>query len=433
MNTYDDYANEYEREVEEFEDNYYNNGNNNSYKKGLIIKIIIIIICVILLVWLLLLLKNSKGKNVVYDEKLHIENVTKVRLASERYFFLNNNLPDNGQDNQISLKTLIDNKLIDEVVDANKKVCNDDKSKISLSKGNNYILRINLSCSTNENEEVYFYDLENLACKNCDGNTYMDGSNGVPPKEDEQQEQQEETGFSCKEWSNWQREKVNDSSLTERVRVLVKGVKKGNTTTKKVYGDWSEYILNPILEEPGVEVEKMDKVETQWSDNKETTSYIEESDTIKIVDTRTTGGGSRSYCASGYSKSGSICVSDKVYTADLTPSQYNSLYVINKPCNDVKTEYISGKYILMRKGCKYRLTDSLKTSSSPSVTTYIYQELEENTVTYYRYRTVSEETITEDDVYTTELYEENKLPEGYTKVSGSEIYEYSYKVTVCEK
>ena len=435
MKTYDDYANDYEKEVAEYEEDYYGNNNYNYEKKrNIIIKVIIIIVCVILLIWLFSLLLKS-NRNIKYDEKLHMENVTKVRLASERYFFIDNNLPIDGEVKQINLKTLVDKKLIDDIVDANNKVCSDDKTKISLTKNSTYVLRINLSCSTLENEEIYFYDLNNYACKNCDGNTYMDGKSNVPQKEDNNNSKEEviETGYSCKEWSKWQSEREVDPSLIERVRVFVKGVKKGNTSTVKTYGEWSDYILNPILEEDNIEVEKTEKIETKWSDNKETTNYIENSDKVRVVDKRVSGGGSSSYCSSGYSKSGNICVSNKIYTADLTPSQYNSYHVINKPCNDSVTEKINGKFVLVRKGCKYRLTDSLKTSSNPSVTTYIYQELEEYPVTYYRYRTVTIENVSEDDVYTTDYYEEDKLPEGYEKVPGSEKIEYSYKVKVCEK
>lgn len=436
MKTYDDYANDYQKEVAEYEDNYDNYSDYNNYndykKRNIILKVIIMIICIILLIWLFTLLRNS-NRSVVYDEKLHLDNVTKVRLASEKYYFIDNNLPSDGEVKQISLKTLIDKGLIEDIVDANKKVCNDDKSKISLTKNTTYVLRINLSCSTEENEEIFFYDLENYACKNCDGNTYMDGKSNVPKKEEPQKEETIEIGYSCKEWSNWQSERVSDPSLSERVRTLVKGVKYGTTSTLTTYGDWSEYILNPILEEDNIEIEKTNKIETRWSENKETKKNITNSDKVRIIDTRTSGGGTSSYCASGYSKSGNICVSDRVYTADLTPSQYNSYHVINKPCNDSKTEYINGKFVLVRKGCKYRLTDSLKTRSNPSSTTYIYQELEEYPVTYYRYRTVTKETIKEDDIYTDDYYEENNLPEGYEKIPGTEKTEYSYKVTVCEK
>ncbi len=431
MNTYDDY----EKEVAEYE-NYYDNYNSGFNKRNLIIKIIIIIVCIGLLIWLFALLKNN-NRNIVYDENLHNSNVEKVRLAAEKYFFIDNNLPVNNT-KTINLKTLIDKGLVEEIVDANKKVCNDNKSTIFLSKNSSYVLTINLSCSTDEKEEIFFYDLTNLSCQNCNGKTIMDGKN-IKPKDDKPivepviNEPVVESGYSCKEWSNWQSEREDNEMLSERVRTLVKGVKKGETITKKVYGNWSEYILNPILEEANIEIEKMEKVESKWSENKETTSPITSSDKIKIVDTRTTGGESNSYCASGYSRSGNICVSDAIYTADLTPSQYNSYYVINKPCNDSKTEYQNGKFVLVRKGCRYRLTDSLKTSSSPSVTTYVYQELEEYPVTYYRYRDVKTETIKQDDIYTTEYFEENNLPQGYEKVPGSEKKEYSYKISVCEK
>ena len=435
MKTYDDYFDEYQNEVEEYEN--YNN-EINDYKKNLIFKIIIIIVCVILLIWLFLLLKNN-NKSIVYDETLHMENITKVRLAAEKYFFNENNLPKNNESKKINLKTLINKGLINDIVDANNKVCSDNNSMISLTKESTYILRIKLSCSTDEPEEIYFYDIDTFFCERCNGITNIDipddnkKEDPIVEPTDKDDIKPIDNEYSCKEFSPWQSKKEDSEILTERTRTLVKGVKKGNTIVKETYGNWSEYILNPIMPEDNIEIERLDKTETRWSENKETTSYIENSDRIRIIDTRVSGGGVSSYCASGYSMSGNICVSNQVYTADLTPSQYNSYYVINKPCNDSQTEYINGTFVLMRKGCRYRLTDSIKTSTTPSTTTYIYQELEEYPVTYYRYRKIEKEVITEDDIYTEDYYEINSLPSGYEKVPGSEKIEYSYKITVCEK
>ena len=64
---------------------------------------------------------------------------------------------------------------------------------------------------------------------------------------------------------------------------------------------------------------------------------------------------------------------------------------------------------------------------------YEYQELEEQDVTYYRTRSVKTIEGNIDPVYTKDKYEEKNLPEGYTKVKGSEEVYYSYKLRVCEK
>ena len=138
------------------EEEYTKTDNNGSWKenKGLIIKIIIIILCVIILIWLISALKNSNNeKEIVYDPSVHNANVTKIRLAAEKYFFTDN-LPKENETKNVTLNTLINRNLVGEIVDSNEKVCNDNKSNITLKRDlTKYILKIKLSCSTNEKEE----------------------------------------------------------------------------------------------------------------------------------------------------------------------------------------------------------------------------------------------------------------------------------------
>ena len=60
------------------------------------------------------------------------------------------------------------------------------------------------------------------------------GNNVVPDDNDKYAE------YSCVNWSDWTKERVNDSYLEERSKTLVQGVKY-QTQTKTVYGKWSEY------------------------------------------------------------------------------------------------------------------------------------------------------------------------------------------------
>lgn len=431
MYTVDD-KKEYEEEEEEIiEESFWQRN------RSLIFKILIILVCIIILILLIKALK--KNNNVVtYDENTHNANVLKVRLAAEEYFFINNNI-QKDKINEVTLDTLYRNKLLEEVVDGDHKTCHTTKSYVTLAEdGNLYAMKIKLNCSTEEKEEVFYYSTQNMACLNCNGKTLMTGI--LPDKKDDDTKTDEKTidygKYSCNAWSSWTTERINDDMLTERTRTLVKGVKLGGYKENVVYGEWSNWTETPITATSTLEVEQKAVNEQRWSDNKTSTSTITESATVKIVSTEKVSGTTVSTCPSGYKKSGSKCVSTKLYKGDLTYTQYNSgkYEVTNKPCASLNTEKdANGKYVWVYKSCQYRKVTSTKKTTSKGYTIYTYQELETIPVTYYRSRTKTIEKVKIDDVYTIDYYEEKNLPSGYTKVSGSEKVEYSYKLSSCEK
>ena len=421
MYTIDDKEKEYDEE-EEYEETFWERN------RGLIIKFIIIVLCVIVLIWLISALKGSNGNEIAFDQKTHDENVLKVRLAAEKYFFIDGNMPNGDLVKTVELSTLINKNLVTEVVDANNKVCNDSRSTVSLKKESTYVMRINLSCSTKENEEVFFYSLnENNKCLNCQGKTNMDGSGSSEASEDD-------FNYSCKIWSEWTENRVTSNLLDERSRVLVKGVKEGKKGETKVYGEWSEYTETPIEANESLEVEQLTKTEKRWGEIKTTTTPVSNSDTVKLISTTRGGSSTYKYCPSGYTKDGNRCLSKETFTGDLDYVKYNSYVVTNKPCNSVKTEKNSdGKYVVVYKGCTYKKTTALKTKTGSSSTIYSYQELEDTQVTYYRSRAVRIVEEQEEDIYTQDYYEETNLPTGYKKVPGSEKIQYSYRLSTCEK
>ncbi len=412
------------------EEEYTKVDNNGSWQenKGLIIKVIIIILCVIALILLISSLKKSNDNVVAYDPNVHNANIVKVRLASERYYFMDN-LPSNNETKKVTLQTLKEKKLLDDVIDSNAKVCSNSESYVTLTNDKTtYILKIKLSCTKQEKEETFFYSKDNYACLNCNGNTYMDG------KADINDDTINKYNYSCKIWSEWSSERVNDLSLSERTRVLVKGVKRGKKGETITYGEWSEFTEEKIEERDDIEIETKKVVENRWSEEKTTNSQITDSATIKVLNTTRTGGGSYTYCPDGYTKKGDKCISDKPVKGDLNYIEYNTYNITNKPCDDVRVEKNSdGKYETVYKGCLYTKEIDVKKGKRSGTVTYTYQELVPTEVTYYRYRTIKKEVEFEDDIYTDGYYEESKLPYGYEKLDGSEKTEYSYKITVCEK
>ena len=432
------------------EDSYDSNWNN---QKGLVFKIIIIILCIIVLVWLIMALKKSN--NATDNGKVHIANVEKVRLAAEDYFFLKNNI---DTDKIISLGTLRNEGLIKDVVDANNKVCSESNSSINLNKEIDvYKMTIQLACSTNDQDEVFYYHRNTLACLNCNGKTNMDGKTLVmnddktvpevnpdpiidnEPIIDDEPTIDEQFPYACNSWSEWTKERVDNPELSERTKTIVLGVKKGKT--KKIYSDWSEYDTTPVSESKEIEVETKVVQEKKWSENKTARNIDTTNSNIKVVSAETmyenTGNSSKMICNNGYLLNNN-CYSNDTIIGNLTYREYNSdnFIVKNGRCEGVKTLMNSdGLYVITYLNCQYNRkigTPSVSyVGTTTSYTMYTYQELEKEDVTYYRYRTITTEK--DDDEYTEKKYEEDDLPEGFIKVDGSEETYYSYRLTYCEK
>ena len=436
----DDITNQIEDDDDIIEKKSWNNGT------GLIVKIIIIILCVIVLIWLIKELKSNSGNKDV--GATHDANVLKVRLAAEEYFFLKNK---KNTYSVVDVKELKSYGLVDDVVDANGKVCNATNSKATLTKDDSsYKMTINLDCSTIDKEETFYYHLSNLACQNCNDKTLMNGQTVVvdnTPTTEEKGEEVinndnndipddtiEQNEYSCVAWSDWQKDRVSDSTLIEKSKTLVQGVKRGNSNISITYTDWSDYTTTPITASDNVEVETKVETEESWSDTKTSYNIDTSNSNIRVIDTKTET--SSSSCPDGYTLSNGKCYSQSESVSNLTYSEFNSgnYKVNNGLCEGVKNmKNSNGRYEITYLNCRYNKIISTGSYNVSSTTLYTYQELITNNVTYYRSRTKVAKETREDDIYTNEKYEENALPAGYVKVAGTEETFYSYKLTSCEK
>lgn len=405
------------------DEHYYNKWDNY---KGIIFKVIIIILCIIVLIWLIKALNSNR--NLENINEVHNANVAKLRLAAEDYFFIKNN-----KLGTITLSELKSKGLINDLVDANNRICNDDSTNVNLEKDiDTYTMKVNLYCTNKEKEEKFYYHRNTLACLNCKGVTNMTGTK-VIAKADENKEIKSvntntNSDYSCVSWSNWSKTRVNDPILTERKRVMVQGVKYGNKTIR---GNWSEYSTTPVLNSDLIEVETKVVRERTYGDTKTGTNIDINNPNIKVISTNVVNTSSNSKCTGYYYNN--VCYSNSITTGNLTYSEYHSgnYRVMQTGCEGAKTlKNKKGVYELTYLNCKYNKKINLSSNSS-SYTVYTYQELEEKDVTYYRYRIVSESKGK--DIYTDKKYEEDNLPSGYVKVKGTEEVYYSYKITNCEK
>lgn len=397
------------------------NNNNNGSALGTIIKIAVIILLIGLIIFLLVLIgKNSNKKK---DNNYLDRNITELRYAAEDYFFNENRLPEEGKSSTITYKQLKDGKYVLELVDNNKKVCSTEENRSYVTienKNGQYVLTVKLTCSDDYLAKTYYYDNKSLVCKNCDGKTKVD-----PDHKQEEPEEPEDPAddpgskydpidsldveVSCNNWSKWTDKKINNPALSVKTRTVFKA-----RQNVKTYSNWSDWTTTQLTASDTLEVETKEEAKTTYGETQTTTSsstaYAGDN---KVVDT--------------VSHSGSKTCKDvdKTSTKWLSATQYKSARSTYKNVKLLETRSVKkdGKYVIEYKISYTTTTQSCTTSSG--YTTYYYQVATTTNVTYYRSRTISTTEGPMTDYIET-------LPEGYTKVPGTEKTQYSYKLNVCK-
>ena len=409
-NDFDEYNEEEQQEV--YEESFWDRN------KSLIFKIIIIILCVLILIWLVSKLGNKKKVESNYDN-----NVTAVRLASEQYFFINNKPSTNKE--SVTVSELENRNLVKNVVDANGNACNTNNSVVTLENNSiNYIMSIKLDCGKDSETRNFYYRIDNYACENCNGNTYMDGTTITPSKPEEENEPEYPTGYTC-DWSEWTTVRDFNNGIDERTRVVVKAQKE-NKKEEVVYGAWSEWTEDVLEEADDLEVQSKTKVNENWVPMTSSTA-VTASDTIRNVQKHTSGGSKYTYCPSGYEKYDGRCRKSNGSVRNLTPTEYLRLSTEErKSCKQTRP---TANKVVWVCGGGYSYTD-LKTGYTSGSTTYSYEQLEKTEVTVYRSRTKEIKTTILEPTVTGYILK-SEVPSGYTIIAGSERTEYSYKLSSC--
>ena len=396
----------YTEDNRDFDEEYEEEDNRSSFPyTKLIIKILIIFVCLLLAIWIISKLvggsRKAENKN---DGTIFNNNIQELKKSAEEYFF-NDNLPQNiGDTKTISLGELNSLNKIKELRDYNDKVCSKeaDKSYASITRKDLYYeLKVKLTCDEENKEYIYYYELENNNEDNNDDNEIYD------------------LNINCKTWTEWTDKKLNDNSLLVRTRTLIKGYKIIGEETI-TYGPWTEWTNEVINSSDTLEVETKEELDVIWSENKTTTSKISNSDTIKIIDTKTTNNGTSCYNKTTYENAiGTFTQSEytKLEAKGLIVSLKDSYWVRDN--NGYHKEYKA----------VYKKETTKKVCSDNYVTTYTYQELITANVIKYRSRTITKGLINTKVVYTDYV---ETLPKDYIKVDGSEKTQYSYKTTVCK-
>ena len=148
---------------------------NVTYKVGINWKDIIIkIILLALFIVLLLILFPKPDLDVFYDS-IYTTNINTMKSAAEKYY-TNDRLPATvGDSTSMTLKEMIDNKMIIRFTDKDKNYCDESSSKVQVTKtaDSEYVLKIELNCG-----EQRDYVLETLGANGtCSGSSCSSSSN----------------------------------------------------------------------------------------------------------------------------------------------------------------------------------------------------------------------------------------------------------------
>ena len=176
---------------------------------------------------------NSETCNTTVEcnskEQIFRDNLREIKDAAVSYF-TNERLPQKiGQKATISLGKMQDEKLVLSVIDSNKKTCDTSKSYVEVTKEKNeYVMKINLSCSDMED-----YIIIHLGCYDYCKDNICEKKNEEGITEFEY-EYKKTTSCTMSDWSNWgewttKREKTSDLKKED---VKVETIKKSYTDTK---------------------------------------------------------------------------------------------------------------------------------------------------------------------------------------------------------
>ena len=136
----------------------YNENGKSYFFRDLIVKILLVLLFVFLLMWLF----PMPNLNPLYD-KIFAQNMSSMTDAAKSYFTVSR-LPQNeGETKKLTLKDMINNKMIIEFTDSDGKTCDVDKSYVEVTKnGSEYVYKTNLACSNQEDYVIEYFGCYNV-------------------------------------------------------------------------------------------------------------------------------------------------------------------------------------------------------------------------------------------------------------------------------
>ena len=278
---------------------------NNFSMRNVILQFLFVALFIFILIWLFPMksdLKkavssidnsknNSDGLSVLTD-RIFNENIYDMKDAAQSYF-TNERLPQKvGATAKITLREMLDKKIILPFTDKNGKQCDLDSSYVEITKNNDkeYLMKVNLKCGEEEN-----YLLVHLGCYNyCSGelcekkgttskiykSETKKTTTKVTPKYNTLYEYKKTTAGTTRytDWSEWSTNEVKESDTVEVQS-------KTETSEESYYTAWSEWSTNEVKATDKRQVQikedkKTTKTYSNWSEW--STNEVKESDTVDV-------------------------------------------------------------------------------------------------------------------------------------------------------
>ena len=138
-------------------------------KRGLTIKDILIRLVLIIVFIVLLILLFPMPDLKPLNNQIFLDNIDRMKDVAKSYYTLER-LPENINDSKkMTLREMIDNHYILPLMDSNGNYCDEDDSYVEITKlENEYIIKVNLSCTDKKDyiiEHYGCYDICNDTCK----------------------------------------------------------------------------------------------------------------------------------------------------------------------------------------------------------------------------------------------------------------------------
>ena len=126
--------------------------------RDLIVKILLVLLFVFLLMWLIPM-PNMKP---LYD-KVFSQNVSTMTNAAKAYYNTTRLPQEEGETKKLTLRDMLNNKMIIEFTDSDGKTCNPDASYVEVTKqGKEYVFKTNLSCSSQSDYVIEYFGCYNV-------------------------------------------------------------------------------------------------------------------------------------------------------------------------------------------------------------------------------------------------------------------------------
>ena len=131
--------------------------------KDILIRLILIIIFIFLLIWLFPMPDLKPLNNQIFAD-----NIDRMKDVAKSYYTLER-LPKNINDSKkMTLREMIDNHLILDLIDSNGKTCSRDDSYVEITKlENEYIIKVNLSCTDKQDYIIEHYGCYDICSDKC--------------------------------------------------------------------------------------------------------------------------------------------------------------------------------------------------------------------------------------------------------------------------